>query len=252
MYRLLHSDELLQKYHLTGGVECDDCEFSFTEDVLGFYFNTEHGQIEDHLIGMIDRYSYSPIRGYVHSAYCKNCNKFISVYSIKALNDEYDMEAAYYLTRLLLPRQLDFVNKRLETYKNIAEKIKANDLEDLEQVLWQDREYLEDYFSSLKEVDYSSGLKRIKSFKELLEDEEFDIDEYVSVYEKEQFRLKNTIYLINTGDESYDFSLDGEKVPKWHCPECNDAFEEFKYSDYQSCPECGGKHMLLRIAACYD
>jgi hypothetical protein len=47
-------------------------------------------------------------------------------------------------------------------------------------------------------VDYSSGLKRIKSFKELLEDEEFDIDEYVSVYEKEQFRLKNTIYLINT------------------------------------------------------
>ena len=252
MYRLLHSDELLQKYRLTEGVECDDCEFSFTEDVLGFYFNTEHGQIEDHLIGMIDRYSYSPIRGYVHSEYCKNCNKFISVYSIKALNDEYDMEAAYYLTRLLLPRQLDFVNKRLETYKNIAEKIKANDLEDLEQVLWQDREYLEDYFSSLKEVDYSSGLKRIKSFKELLEDEEFDIDEYVSVYEKEQFRLKNTIYLINTGDENYDFSLDGEKVPKWHCPECNDAFEEFKYSDYQSCPECGGKHMLLRIAACYD
>ena len=26
MHRLLHSDELLQKYHLTGGVECDDCE----------------------------------------------------------------------------------------------------------------------------------------------------------------------------------------------------------------------------------
>ena len=88
MYRLLHSDELLQKYHLTGSVECDDCEFSFIEDVLGFYFNTEHGQIEDYLIGMIDRYSYSPIRGYVHSEYCKNCNKFISVDSIKALNDE--------------------------------------------------------------------------------------------------------------------------------------------------------------------
>ena len=85
-------------------------------------------------------------------------------------------------------------------------------MEDLEQVLWQDREYLEDYFSSLKEVDYSSGLKRIKSFKELLEDEEFDIDEYVSVYEKEQFRLKNTIYLINTGDESYDFSLDVSSI----------------------------------------
>ena len=46
MYRLLHSDELLQKYHLTEGVECDDCEFSFTEDVLGFYFNTEHDKLK--------------------------------------------------------------------------------------------------------------------------------------------------------------------------------------------------------------
>ena len=71
---LLHSDELLQKYHLTGGVECDDCDFNLTEDILGFYFNTEHGQIEDHLIGMMDWYSDSPITGYVYNAYCKNVN----------------------------------------------------------------------------------------------------------------------------------------------------------------------------------
>ena len=88
MCRLLHSDELLQKYRLTGGVDCEDCGFSFTEDVLGFYFNTEHGQIEDHLIGMIDWYSYSPIRGFVRNEYCKNCNKFISTYYIRNLNDE--------------------------------------------------------------------------------------------------------------------------------------------------------------------
>ena len=243
MHRLLHSDELLQKYRLTGGVDCEDCDFSFTEDVLGFYFNTEHGQIEDHLIGMIDWYSYSPIRGFVRNEYCKNCNKFISTYYIKSLNDGYDMEAAYYLTRLLLPRQLDFVSERLEKYKEMAEKIKANDLEYLETELKHHRTILEDYFSSLKEVD---------SFKELLDDEEFDIDEYVEAYEKELFRLKNTVYLINTGDKKFNLSLDGKQVPEYHCPNCNDAVEEFNYGEYESCPNCGGEHMLFRIGADYD
>ena len=243
MDELLHSDELLQKYHLTEGVECDDCKFSLTDDVLGFYLNTEHGQIEDYLIGMIDWYSDSPIKGFVHSSYCKNCNRFISTYYIKSLNDEYDMEAAYYLTRLLLPRQLDFVSKRLEEYKQIAEKIKANDLEYLETRLKQDRRYFEDYFS---------GLKRVDNFKELLDDEEFDIDEYVEAYEKELFRLKNTVYLINTGDKKFNLSLDGKQVLEYHCPNCNDAVEEFNYGEYESCPNCGGEHMLFRIGADYD
>lgn len=243
MERFTHSDELLEKYHLTGGVECADCDFNFTEDVLGFYFNTEHGQIEDYLIGMIDRYSYSPIRGFVRNEYCKNCKKFISTYHIESLNEEYDMEAAYYLTRLLLPRQLDFVGKRLEEYKLIAEKIKAKDLRYLDTVLNNNRRYCEDYFS---------GLKRADSFKELLDDEEFDINEYVEVYQKEFFRLENTIYLINTGDENYNFTLDGKQVPKNHCPNCNNEFDEFNFDDYELCPNCGGKHMLYRIAADYD
>ena len=243
MCRLLHSDELLQKYRLTGGVECADCDFSFIIDGLGFYFNTEHGQIEDHLIGMIDRYSDSPIRGYVHNSYCKNCKKFISTYHIESLNEEYDMEAAYYLTRLLLPRQLDFVSERLEKYKQITEKIKSNDLEYLETELKHNRKYFEDYFS---------GLERVDSFKELIDDEEFDIDEYVEVYEKELFRLKNTVYLINTGDENYNISLDGKQIPKDHCPNCNNAVKEFDFSDFDTCPNCGGEHMLIRIGADYD
>ena len=240
---LLHSDELLQKYHLTEGVECDDCKFSLTDDVLGFYLNTEHGQIEDYLIGMIDWYSDSPIKGFVHSSYCKNCNRFISTYYIKSLNDEYDMEAAYYLTRLLLPRQLDFVSERLEKYKEIAEKIKSNDLEYLETELKHNRKYFEDYFT---------GLERVDSFKELIDDDEFDIDEYVEVYEKEFFRLKNTVYLINTGDENYNLTLDGKQVPKNHCPNCNNAVKEFNFSDFDKCPNCGRGHMLFRIGADYD
>ncbi len=90
------------------------------------------------------------------------------------------------------------------------------------------------------------------SFKELLDDEEFDIDEYVEAYEKELFRLKNTVYLINTGDKKFNLSLDGKQVLEYHCPNCNDAVEEFNYGEYESCPNCGGEHMLFRIGADYD
>lgn len=243
MCRLLHSDELLQKYHLTEGVECECCEFHFTNDVLGFYFNVEHGQIEDHLIGMIDRYSYSPIRGFVYNAYCKDCNKFISTYEIRNLNDEYDMELAYYITAILLPRQLEFAQKRLEAYEHISYKIDSDDLEGLEENLRNNREYFEDLFS---------GLKDAGSFKELLVDEEFDIDEYLMAYQNEVYRLENTVYSINTGDEKYNLTLDGEKVPVDVCPNCKNSVKEFESFALESCPNCGSKHLLYRIGANYD
>ncbi|MBQ3472792.1 MAG: hypothetical protein IJH35_01785 [Methanobrevibacter sp.] len=248
MYRLLHSDELLQKYSLTSGIVCEDCGFGFTEDVLGFYFNTEHGQIEEHLIVMLSGNIDSPIKGVAYNSYCKECNKFISTYRIENLNDEYDMEAAYYLTRLLLPRQLDFASKRLEIYKSIAGMIKAGDLEDLEKDLRVNRRYYEDLFS---------GLEGAESFKELLFDEDFpdealDIDEYVYVYEKEVYRLKNTVYSINIGDESFNFTLDGEKLPVDICPNCKNKVKGFDFFDLESCPNCGGKHIIHRIGANYD
>ena len=34
--------------------------------------------------------------------------------------------------------------------------------------------------------------------------------------------------------------------------QCNDAVEEFNYGEYESCPNCGGEHMLFRIGADYD
>ena len=243
MYRLSHSMALLDKYSLTYGVECADCGFGFTQDFLFFYFDTRDGQIEDQLYGMLSRDIDSPIKGFVNNAYCKNCNKFISTYSIDTLNDEYDMEAAYYLTRLLLPRQLDFTSKRLEIYKSIAEKIKANDLNGLEKGYWIGGYYLENLFPPLY---------RVGSFKELLDDEDFDVDRYVYIYEKEVYRLKNTVYSINIGDESYNFTLDGEKLPIDICPNCKKKVECFDFSQLESCPNCGGKNILHRIGAEYD
>ena len=100
--------ELMQIYSLTGGFECEDCGFNFIEDPLYFYLNLEHGQIIDALFVMLSSKIDSPIKGWVHKKYCSNCNKHIYNYSIESLNGDYDMEAAYYLLRLLLPRKLDF------------------------------------------------------------------------------------------------------------------------------------------------
>ena len=172
--------------------------------------------------------------------YCENCNKHIHNYTIEELNGDYDMEAAYYLLRLLLPRKLDFTRKRLEMYESIAEKIKAKDLKGLEKDLEINRRYYENLIPELKH----------DSFKGLVnEDDDFDINNYIEVYKKELDRLNNTVFTINTGDDEYNLTLDGEKMPKDICPNCKNAVKEIKFD---SCPKCGGKHILFRIGADYD
>ena len=153
------------------------------------------------------------------------------------------MELAYYITAILLPRQLEFAQKRLEAYEHISYKIDSDDLEGLEEDLRNNREYFEDLFS---------GLKDAGSFKELLVDEEFDIDEYLMAYQNEVYRLENTVYSINTGDEKYNLTLDGEKVPVDVCPNCKNSVKKFESLALESCPNCGSNHLLYRIGANYD
>ena len=150
------------------------------------------------------------------------------------------MEAAYYLLRLLLPRKLDFVSKRLEAYESIAEKIKANDLEELEKDLKNNRKYYEDLIPEL-EHDNFNGLVN--------ENDDFDIHNYIEVYKTELEMLNNTVFTINTGDDEYNLTLDGEKLPKNICPNCKNGVKEIQFD---SCPKCGEKHILFRIGADYD
>lgn len=234
----------MQIYRLTGGFECEDCGFSFIEDPLYFYLDLENGQIIDALFGMLSSKIDSPIKGWVHKTYCSNCNKHIYNYAIEELNDEYDMEAAYYLLRLLLPKQVDFVSKRLAIYKSIAEKIKANDLDDLEKDLRTRREYYEDLIPELDHDDFNGIVN---------ENEDFDIDSYIEAYGKELGRLQNTFYTINIGDENNSFTLDGEKVTNEICPNCEKEVPQFdSMNSDDGCPNCGGNNILFRIAANYD
>ena len=236
--------ELMQIYSLTEGFECEDCGFNFIEDPLYFYLDLEHGQIIDALFGKLSLELDSPIKGWVHMTYCENCNKHIRNYTIEELNGDYDMEAAYYLLRLLLPRKLDFTRKRLEIYESIAEKIKAKDLEGLEKDLEINRRYYEDLIPEL-EHDSLKGLVN--------EDNDFDINNYIEVYKAELDRLNNTVFTINTGDDEYNLTLDGEKMPKDICPNCKNAVNNIKLNHIpDSCPKCGGKHILFRPGACYD
>ena len=235
--------ELMQIYSLTEGCECEDCDFNFIADSLYFYLDLEHGQIIDALFVMLSSKIDSPIKGWVHKTYCSNCNKYVYKYSIEELNGDYDMEAAYYLTRILLPRKVDFISKRLEIYESITEKIKANDLDDLEKDLRIRRKYYEDLIPKLEHSDFNDLVN---------DDDEFDIDNYVEVYKLELNRLKNTVYSIDIGDETFNFTLDGEKIAKDICPNCKNDLKEFEDHTFDSCPKCGGKHMLFRLGADYD
>ena len=116
-------------------------------------------------------------------------------------------------------------------------------MEDLEKDLRINRKYYEDLIPELENC----------KFHELIDDEEFDIGEYVKVYEMELDRLKNTVYSINLGDENYNFTLDGEEITKDICPYCKNAVQEVEFDAFNDgCPRCGGKHILFRIACNYD
>ena len=239
-----HASELMGIYSLTGGFECGDCGFIFIEDPLYFYLDLRNGQIINALFGMLSSKIDSPIKGWVHKTYCSNCNKHIYNYSIEKLNDKYDMEAAYYLLRLLLPKQADFVKKRLLIYQSIAEKIKSNNLDELEKDLRIRRKYYEDLIPELDHDDFNGIVN---------ENEDFDIDNYVEAYEKELDRLQNTVYTVRIGDESHSFTLDGEKFANEICPNCKNEIPQFDSLNFEDgCPNCGGKNILLRFGANYD
>ena len=214
--------------------ECEDCGFEFEQDYLHFYLNLKTGQIEEFMllmltVGLDDN---SPIKGYVLKTYCGHCNKYIYTYWLESLEEPYDMETAYLLTRLLLPRKLGYAKYRLRKYEKIDKRVKANQFE-----------YLEDQYKHLKEYyeDLFEELKWGRNFRDI------DVGRHIRDAENEVGRLENTVFSIKLDDGDYNFTMDGERLPKDICPNCKNKVYEIDYSN--PCPKCGGK---MRMTECAD
>ena len=171
----------------------------------------------------VDMDRNSPLRGTISKTYCGNCNKYINTYEIKSLSENYDMEAAYYLLRLLLPKKLDYAQKKVQIYKDLGQIIKNGDLVKIN-----------DFINS-----YEDFLEEIGPIETLDEIEDMDIEYYLGDSIEDLERLKSTVFSIHLPNAEYNINLNGEKLSKDICPNCKSTVYEINFEN--PCPKCGGE-----------
>ncbi|WP_325192782.1 hypothetical protein [Methanobrevibacter ruminantium] len=205
--------------------QCENCGFEFVQDYLNFYLNLKTGQIEDFMILMftVDLDWNSPLKGDISTTYCGNCDKYINIYEIKSLSDNYDSEAAYYLLRLLLPKKIDHAKEKVQIYKKLEEIIKERNLEKIN--------------NFIKYNDYI--LNEIEPIETLEDIEYLDVEYYKEASIEELERIENTVYLVHLPNTDYNLDLNGEKVSMDVCPNCKSKIHEI--DSEHPCPKCGGE-----------
>lgn len=205
--------------------QCKDCGFEFEQDYLNFFLNLKTGQIEDFMVLMftvgMDR--NSPLTGIISKTYCGNCNKYIRTYEIEYLSENYDVEAAYYLLRLLLPKKLDNAKEKVRILKKFDKIVKKQDLD-----------LINNFINS-----YGDYLENICPIETLDEIEDMDIEYYLEDSIEDLERLKSTVFSIHLPNAEYNINLKGEKLSKDICPNCKSTVYEINYEN--PCPKCGGE-----------
>lgn len=160
--------------------QCKDCGFYFEQDYLNFYLNLKTGEIEDFMILMLtvglDR--NSPLKGTISKTYCGNCNKYINIYEIGFLSENYDLEAAYNLLRILLPKKIDNAKEKVQICKELNQIVKKQDLDLINNFINSNMDYLEyiEPIETLEDIEYM--------------DIEYSLQEAIEELE----RMKNTVF----------------------------------------------------------
>ena len=206
--------------------KCEKCGFRFEQDHLNFYLNLETGQIEEYmmLFSTVHLDDNSPISGNVYKTYCGNCNKYIKNYEIVSYDERYDKEAAYLLLRLLIPKKIDFFDNKIKLYEIMEEDIKNINTDYLIDFYKSNAIYLEEIdeliydLEDIKDVDIGDCINRVKEELELFE---------------------KTVHTISYCNADYNMSLNGEKLAKDICPDCQSEISPI--DEENPCPKCGGK-----------
>lgn len=169
----------------------------------------------------------SPISGNVYKTYCGNCNKYVKNYEIIYYDERYDKEAAYLLLRLLIPKKIDFLNNKIKLYEIMEEDINNNNTDYLIDFYKSNSIYLNEIadliydFEDIKDIDIGYCINRVKEELELFE---------------------NTVHTISYCDADYNMNLNGEKLAKDVCPNCQS--EIYPIDGRNPCPKCGGEILM--------
>ena len=213
---------------------CSGCGLELVNDGRAFIWDEEHEWTEDFLILMntCQKLHGAKISGSVSETYCRNCSKYVKVYSITEVLGDIDNPCKVVMEGI--GNYIDEYGRNLSRLKEIRKKslysIKREDNHYIVRIPGYDHFFYSNYlFPSMTKEEV---------IEDALNDFHEEIDEVIAAREKRYQRYLDSHYMVidECGRPEDDFDL-CEKV---NCPEC--GLEINKYVDFRiPCPRCGGQ-----------
>lgn len=222
---------------------CQSCGLELVDDGRAFVWDGESGETQDFLILMstYQRLHAAQISGSVSETYCRDCGKYVKVYSIRDVIDG-------------IANPCDVVERGIEKYIRQYGR-RLGELKDIRKrsdylIKQEDGHYVVT-IPGYESFSYSNYLFPEMSRQEVIEDALRDfheeIDGLIESLEKRYQRYVESAYLIvdDTARGEDDFDL-AEKVL---CPDCGCEINRNVDSEL-GCPRCGGH--IFGMGICYD
>ena len=215
--------------------KCDECGLELTDDGRLFYYDEESQECIDYLLLMltVGLDEGSRISGDVNEVYCKDCDRYLVVYTI---------------------RKVDGIENPCEIVdKGIANRIShyKSELKKLEQIkeretytIEKDDDYYYIVFTEFEDYDYYwHGESESRAIENAKKEFHKEIDGAIE-------RLRNKIdamwIVVDQSDMPEDYRDESEKVS---CPECGRKI--IKFISGKPCPKCGNE-FFFGFSMCCD
>lgn len=215
---------------------CDECGFDITDDGRLFYYDEESQECIDYLLLMstVNLDDESRIWGHVNETYCRDCDRFLRVYTI---------------------REVDGIENPCETVeRGIANRIShfKSELKRLEEI--RDREtyvlekYDDEYCIVFPEFEDYSYYGDDESEGKAIENAKMEFHaEIDGPIQRLKRKIAATYVVVDQSDKPDDYRDESEKVV---CPECGRELNKFIVPG-MPCPKCGNEY-FFGFTTCYD
>ena len=223
---------------------CVNCGLELADDGRVFVWDSDSDQTIDFLILMstYERLHGAKISGCVSETYCRGCNKFLKIYSIKEVGDGVEDPCEVVFNGI--KNYIEECCRELEKLKDIKKRSNyAIEKEDNFYIV-KIPEYEDFYYSNC----FSVQMSKEDVIEDALNDFHKEIDEVIEIRQEKYQRYLDSNYLVvDNTDRAFD---EHDLLEKVNCPECGK--EIFKYiNDKVPCPKCGD-HLLFVNCICYD
>ena len=212
--------------------KCVKCHTKFVDDGRLFYYNSNSNETIDYILvfSTAGCARDSKIKGFVNQTYCKDCGKFLRVYTIREVEGEFEN-----ICEIVMEGINNHIKKLGDEIQNLKEVLKQENYiiekkDSFYLVKYPGlKDWLYQYFYTDEDVD--------NVLKYFLEGMEYDIEFRTKEYEK----YLNAIYLVEDKSISFNKFNSSEKV---NCPVCGRKINKFIKS-FSRCPKCGW--ILIKI-----